>query len=553
MRKDSSDFNTSFISEGGSFIQNKDYFAFIELDDFACWVAADGIDSEEEINSAEIAVKSVFTDFSDNPTMSRKKLKEYIINANEELEKQSRRVALQASLILVVTDYTKVIWAVSGNVRLYHIRNDQVNFRSEDQSYAQMLVDSDMISRREADIHPERNNLLNYLGTEDEFNPFVSKPYDLNDSDILLIGTPGFWENLSEEEIKLALKDAKDPRECVEALEEKILSKKPIVLNNYTIASIFVDKVFVKKKKNVMVYVKRVAAILIPILIALAIILIYRSIQLKNVSESRAEIVKHETAGDELAESGYYEDALAEYNKAKPFLKKAKSKPMQEAIDSKINISQLLVSGDKSLDAKEYAKAKSIYIKARTKAKASKDYPLEEIELRIKKVEQCEEVAEIKKEAEGKFEDEDYASAKKLYEKAVELADKAKLDEEKKELKAKLEETNNKLTEIDKAKKDLIAKNHEKRGDAYLADEQYEEAIKAYTSGGQVYESINNDQGVLALERKIGQVQDAKVAKAKALEEEKKAKEAEQKAKEEEAAKKAEEERKAKEAEAKSA
>ncbi|MBA8895164.1 hypothetical protein B0I61_000503 [Clostridium saccharobutylicum] len=41
MRKLNSKFETSFISEEGTYLQNKDYFAFVELDNYACYVIAD--------------------------------------------------------------------------------------------------------------------------------------------------------------------------------------------------------------------------------------------------------------------------------------------------------------------------------------------------------------------------------------------------------------------------------------------------------------------------------------------------------------------------------
>lgn len=54
MRKLNSKFKTSFISEEGTFLQNKDYFAFAELDNYACYVVADGIDEDKELESAKL-------------------------------------------------------------------------------------------------------------------------------------------------------------------------------------------------------------------------------------------------------------------------------------------------------------------------------------------------------------------------------------------------------------------------------------------------------------------------------------------------------------------
>ena len=41
MRKENSEFKTKFISEPGSYLHNADYFAFVELKDYACYCIAD--------------------------------------------------------------------------------------------------------------------------------------------------------------------------------------------------------------------------------------------------------------------------------------------------------------------------------------------------------------------------------------------------------------------------------------------------------------------------------------------------------------------------------
>ena len=41
MRKQNSDFEARFISEEGSRLKNRDYFGYVELDEFACYVIAD--------------------------------------------------------------------------------------------------------------------------------------------------------------------------------------------------------------------------------------------------------------------------------------------------------------------------------------------------------------------------------------------------------------------------------------------------------------------------------------------------------------------------------
>ena len=52
MRKENASFETKFISEAGSYLNNADYFAFVELKDYACYVIADGIDTDDMKKSA---------------------------------------------------------------------------------------------------------------------------------------------------------------------------------------------------------------------------------------------------------------------------------------------------------------------------------------------------------------------------------------------------------------------------------------------------------------------------------------------------------------------
>lgn len=117
MRKLNSKFNTSFVSEEGTYLQNKDYFAFVELDNYACYVIADGIDEDKDLESAKLAVTTFIKNFSARPTMNRFFLRKYLRDVNSELIGSSRNVRLKASITVVVTNYSKVIYSVIGNTR----------------------------------------------------------------------------------------------------------------------------------------------------------------------------------------------------------------------------------------------------------------------------------------------------------------------------------------------------------------------------------------------------------------------------------------------------
>ena len=243
MRKNSSEFITAFTSEAGTFHTNRDFYAFVELDDIACYVVADGIDSDEEINSAELAANCIFEQVMEKPSMSKSKLKKYIINAHKLLNEKSVNVRLKSSIAVVLTDYTNMIWAVVGNARVYHFRKGSLIFRSKDQSVAQMMLDSKKITEDEINQHDERNNLINYLGQPRGFKPFVSKKIKLNDDDALIMCTSGFWEKINNIDLVDAFREEEEPSSIIDNLEEIFLSRQSRVINNYTLAMVLAKSI----------------------------------------------------------------------------------------------------------------------------------------------------------------------------------------------------------------------------------------------------------------------------------------------------------------------
>ena len=69
MRRENAGFRTAFVSEEGTKLLNRDYFAYVEMDDYACYVAADSLDDEKDENSAQIVVECILREFTEHPAM----------------------------------------------------------------------------------------------------------------------------------------------------------------------------------------------------------------------------------------------------------------------------------------------------------------------------------------------------------------------------------------------------------------------------------------------------------------------------------------------------
>jgi serine/threonine protein phosphatase PrpC len=226
-------FQVGFLSEAGNIPASKEYFTGVELAKFACWIFTEQLDSCLEKESAKLAALQLKEDFTVCPTMSRSKIKEYLRKAHQKLITESDQIKLRAGLLMVVTDYTKIIWVVAGNIRMYHLRQGKVNLRSKDQTIAQVMLDAGNLTETELYRRNERNGLICFLGTLGEFKPVVSQAYRLQDGDQLLICNINFWENLTNEEIISACPSDSKPVASVKRLQMTLLAKRPSALNYF--------------------------------------------------------------------------------------------------------------------------------------------------------------------------------------------------------------------------------------------------------------------------------------------------------------------------------
>ncbi len=508
MRRDNSVFKTGFLSETGTFLHNRDYFAFSELDDMACWVIARGLDSDTEVHSAELAVKSILGNFLEKPTLSRRRIKQYIQEAHETLRAESQRVRLKASLTVVVTDYTNMVWAVAGNTRLYHFRNGRLRFRSEDQSLTQQMVNLEEIPEDRIGIHEERHNLLQYLGKPHDFEPFVSRKTPLADGDVMVLCTPGLWEGVSGAEMADSVAAANEPSELVDTLEEVLLSKQRKVVNNYTVASIFADKIYQEDRQMTWRIVKKVALAAMIFLLLGGGTYVYMAREAEKKAEAAASIFEHEKNGDTHLQDGNYPLALKEYSEARNASLKVKDRVHAELIGKKLRITQLVVDGDGHMKDQDFAKAIDKYKKALQDAKGRSEFNTPELEEKVKLAEEYKRIAQWTKEGDLRFEAQDYLGAKEFYQRARKAAILSSFSSGEKELRVKLEEAEAKISGLQKEIKQLDGDKFDKKGDELLEAQEPEAAIESYAMARDIYQEIGLLEKVLHMEKKIAKAEE---------------------------------------------
>ena len=438
MRKLNSKFKTSFISEEGSYLQNKDYFAFVELDKMACYVISDGIDEDTEIETGKIAVTEFIRLFTLRPTMNKAIIKRYLNKVNDEILNSGRNVRLKASMTIAITNYSKVRYVSIGNSRFYFFKDGYLKEKSKDLSLTQEMLDDYMIPLDKAARHIERNNLSCYLGQNKISSPFISKKLKLNDGDVFTLLTKGIWENCDEKEIEDALEGAKEPQEVVDRVEEMILSKQLKELENYTFAVTYVEKAYINPKRKALI--KKIIMAAIPILLVIIVGLVVFNIKQNKKKEQIINMNNYVQEAEEYIKNDHIEKANSKYDEALKIASKYKLKDDIKEIDAGCKYTEIIIEGDKKLEEKNFEEALDQYLLALEKGEDIDDIAKSYILKKIDIAKTCISVSDLLELADAQLEAGKTAESEANYLEAKRLASNYYLKDEKKEAIDKLKE-----------------------------------------------------------------------------------------------------------------
>lgn len=379
MRRINSEFQTFHMSEEGQKLSNRDYFGYVEMDDFACYVLADSLDEEPAVNSARLVVESIIRDFTEAPAMSRRALGRYLRRAHAELWHRRGGMHLKAAVVVAVTDYRKLRYCHVGNSRLYLIRNARILERTFDQSLTQNLIEQDRVVLDEAARHEERNNLYSFLGERGAPQIQISRKKKLEAGDLFIQLTRGVWEQCEEQEFLRIVNDAKETKDILDQTEDLILKEQSSrSIDNYSMAVTSVNKVYQSPKKPVSV--KKILMIALPILvvvITVSVTLFVRHHSIRNKTHSMTQCME---SGEEYLAGNNYQKAKEEYTEARKLADDLHRDAEYKEADRYLKLSEQILLADEALGAEEYQKAQELYLTARQMAAEAGNVGLSYIE-----------------------------------------------------------------------------------------------------------------------------------------------------------------------------
>ena len=487
MRRLNSQFTTKYISEAGTRAENKDYFGFVEMDNVACWVIAEGYDKDTTISSAKLAVDTVISEFTKKPSLSKRTIKHCIKEANRQLKLQSSKFHLKASILVVVSNYTKLRYAVCGNCRFHIFRGSNILEKSHDTSlYQEMIQQQEIVDDGEKGIEESRN-LLQYLGKQGHLKIKVSKKKKLQNEDILLMTTWGLWEKITTVEMLDTLEDAKDAESYIDDLQDLFLSKQTNTVNNHTIATVFIGKTF-QEKNYTQKIIKIAIMILIPVLIIAAITGFVNWKAEKKRKEIIATVEKIEKRGDGYITEEDFDRALREYESAAEQSEELKKKTgkkgkqntaIKERLEVKQKTTEYLTDGEEAYSSQDYENAQKSYNKALKEAKNDMDfYDLLDKDSIKQKQDFCQDakyISSLIDLADAQAELADYIAAAQNYAEAKQIAAENGDNTAINDINLKIKEMQSKMTE---EMKQQIEQQQAEEEKAKQQQQEQEEALK---------------------------------------------------------------------------
>jgi len=135
-----------------------------------------------------------------------------------------------------------VLWSHVGDSRLYRARHGIVELLTADDSVVQRMVDAGLLTPQQAEVHPQKNQLIAALGVEDELHPHtLERPAALEEGDAFLLCSDGWWGALDDADVAQALEEADTPADWLGRMRRRIEARDRPKQDNFSAIAVWAD------------------------------------------------------------------------------------------------------------------------------------------------------------------------------------------------------------------------------------------------------------------------------------------------------------------------
>ena len=246
------DLSVAQITNVGDRRCNQDMLDSACRDDLACFVVSDGAGGHEggEVAS-NVVVMAVLEKFLLELSFGHHVLHSYIDYAIAKVAQRKKEndclTNMSATVAAVLIDQKNrcALWAHMGDTRIYLFRHGTMLKATKDHSLVQQFIDAGYYKPDQLRIHPQRNVLFAAIGAEGDSHPVVTRDaFEIQDGDVFLICTDGFWEWITESEMEKTLAKtmaAEDWLATMTEIVERNASAASKARDNYTAFAIWLS------------------------------------------------------------------------------------------------------------------------------------------------------------------------------------------------------------------------------------------------------------------------------------------------------------------------
>lgn len=238
----------SMVCDRGGRGHNEDYADYYEDPDRSCYILCDGLGGHRGGEMASETVSSAFLRAITNvDEVNAASVRHALDYAQECLVKKnaadngmglSPRTTAAALAISGGMGYVCSV----GDSRVYHIRDGEIDFVTNDHSVAFLSYLSGEIEYADIRFSPDQNRLMRSMGDSEKYNPESAEPIEVLPGDAFLLCSDGFWEYVTEVDMVKTLASSKTASRWL-AKMVRILNKNTKKVNNndnYSAITVFV-------------------------------------------------------------------------------------------------------------------------------------------------------------------------------------------------------------------------------------------------------------------------------------------------------------------------
>lgn len=233
---------TASLTNQGSRSTNDDCVRIFESADCVWAYVGDGLGAYAGGQNASFAAGEALSKASkqgslltdDRMTQAAEEANQAVLAVQRE-----RHGNMKTTLVFLYIEDGRARWMHVGDSRLYHFSGGWLQSQTMDHSVSQVAVLMGEITRDQLRFHEDRNQVLRALGASNakpELSPTVMLT---GGSDVFLLCTDGFWENVLEAEMEHTLQSSRTPEEWLGRMERILRTRLTDSSDNYTAAAVF--------------------------------------------------------------------------------------------------------------------------------------------------------------------------------------------------------------------------------------------------------------------------------------------------------------------------